>query len=96
MVNTHVTKPPNQPDGQSNLLRIDTEELVGPEWAEWYRLTPEQRWRESARLWEIYLALGGSLDPPPDTQSPFFDPEAPRPEPSDGRPSVRVIRRSGV
>ena len=52
---------------------IQAEELVGGEWAEWYRLTPVQRWLESEKLWQTYLALGGSLDPEPDTQSPFFD-----------------------
>jgi hypothetical protein len=51
---------------------IQPEELVGGEWAEWYRLTPVQRWRESEKLWQTYLALGGSLDPEPDSQSPFF------------------------
>jgi hypothetical protein len=52
---------------------IQPEQLVGGEWAEWYRLTPVQRWLESEKLWQTYLALGGSLDPEPDTQSPFFD-----------------------
>jgi hypothetical protein len=52
---------------------IKPEDLVGEEWAEWYRLTPAQRWLESEKLWETYLALGGSLDPEPDTQSPFFE-----------------------
>jgi len=47
-------------------------DAVGEEWMEWYRLTPAERWRESAQLWEAYLAMGGSLDPEPDTQSPFF------------------------
>ena len=51
---------------------IQPEELVGGEWAEWYRLTPVQRWLESEKLWQTYLALGGALDPEPDTQSPFF------------------------
>ena len=41
---------------------IQAEELVGGEWAEWYRLTPVQRWLESEKLWQTYLALGGSLD----------------------------------
>ncbi len=75
---------------------ISADELVGEEWAEWYRLTPVERWRESEKLWRIYLALGGSLDPEPDTQSPFFDASAPSPSPIDGRPGVRVIRRGGV
>ena len=45
---------------------IQPEELVGGEWAEWYRLTPVQRWLESEKLWQTYLALGGSLDPEAD------------------------------
>ena len=75
---------------------VEAEELVGGEWAEWYRLTPAERWHESQKLWQTYLALGGSLDPEPDTQSPFYDDNMPGPRPVDGRPGVRVIRRSGV
>ena len=72
------------------------EKLVGAEWAEWYRLTPLQRWQESGKLWQTYLALGGSLDPEPDTQSPFFDPEQPGTSPVDGRPGMHILRRGGV
>jgi hypothetical protein len=75
---------------------IAPEDLVGEEWAEWYRLTLVERWRESERLWQAYLDLGGSLDPEPDSQSPFFDPRAPRPSAADGRPGVRILRRSRV
>lgn len=75
---------------------IQPEEVVEDEWAEWYRLTPVQRWLESEKLWQIYLALGGSLAPEPDTQSPFFDPKAPRARPAHGRTSVRVLRRGRV
>ena len=75
---------------------IQPDELVGGEWAEWYLLTPVQRWLESEKLWQIYLALGGSLDPEPDTQSPFFDARAPRPSPAHGRAGLRVLRRSRV
>jgi hypothetical protein len=75
---------------------IRPEDLVGEEWAEWYRLTPVQRWSESQKLWETYLALGGSLDPEPDTQSPFFDPSEPGSRPVDGGTGVRVIRRCRV
>jgi hypothetical protein len=57
---------------------IQPEQLVAGEWAEWYRLTPVQRWLESEKLWQTYLALGGSFDPEPDTQSPFFDPKGAR------------------
>jgi hypothetical protein len=65
-------------------------------WQAWYRLTPQERWRQSEKLWEFYLLVGGSLDPEPDSQSPF-DALYPRgPAPVDGGPGVRVIRRSGV
>ena len=75
---------------------ISAEQLVGEELAEWYSLTPLERWRESAKLWEVYLAMGGSLDPEPDTQSPFFDPSTSSPRPVDGRPGLRVVRRRRV
>ena len=58
------------------VVEMRAEDLVGPRWAEWYALTPAERTRESSKLWPLYLALGGSLDPEPDTQSPFFDAEA--------------------
>ena len=75
---------------------IEAEELVGAEWAEWYRMTPAERWQESEKLWQTYLTLGGSLDPEPDTQSPFFDAKAPRKRATHGRSGMRIIRRSGV
>jgi hypothetical protein len=56
-------------------VKLTAEEVVGEEWAEWYRLSPAERFRESMKLWDTYLALGGSLEPEPDTQSPFFEPE---------------------
>ena len=63
---------------------ISAEQLVGEELAEWYALTPMERWRESAKLWEIYRSLGGSFDAEPDTQSPFFDGETSCARPVDG------------
>jgi len=75
---------------------IQPEQWVEGEWAEWYRLTPVQRWLESEKLWQTYLALGGSLDPEPDTQSPFFDARASRPRPAHGRTGVRILRRGRV
>jgi len=39
------------------------EDIAGEEWAEWYRLTPRERFAESMKLWDAYLALGGSLEP---------------------------------
>jgi hypothetical protein len=75
---------------------VTIEDLCEPEWADWYRMSPQQRWAAQSDLWAIFLSLGGSLEPEPDTQSPFYDPEAWRPTPTDGRPGVRIIRRSGV
>jgi hypothetical protein len=77
-------------------MMISAEELVGEEQAEWYSMTPMERWEESGKLWEVYLAMGGSLDPEPDTQSPFFDPEEQGARPVDGRTGLRVIRRGRV
>jgi len=79
-----------------SMAEIRAEDIVGEEWAEWYRLTPQERFEESSKLWETYLALGGSLEPEPDTQSPFFDADEWREAASHGRSSVRVLRRSGV
>lgn len=39
---------------------------------EWLNLTPAQRILETTRLWKFYIALGGSLDPESDPQSPFY------------------------
>lgn len=39
---------------------------------EWLNLTPAQRMLETTKLWKLYIALGGGLDPEPDTQSPFY------------------------
>jgi hypothetical protein len=39
---------------------------------EWLGLSPARRFLETTKLWKIYIALGGSLDPEPDPQSPFY------------------------
>ena len=44
--------------------------------AEWLSLSPARRILETDKLWRLYLALGGSLDPEPDPQSPFYFKEA--------------------
>ena len=75
---------------------IRAEEVVGAEWAEWYRLTPQQRFAESEKLWQSFLALGGSLDPEPDTQSPFFDRSQAGPGSPHGGPGLRLVRRGRV
>ena len=45
---------------------------VSSEWLEWYQLSPEERWKESQKLWVTYLEMGGSLEPEVDFQSPFY------------------------
>ena len=65
-------------------------------WLEWYRLTPQDRWEETKKIWQFYLRVGGSLDPEPDCQSPF-DSFLPRSSaPAYGGTSVRVLRRGRV
>jgi hypothetical protein len=39
---------------------------------DWLRLSPGRRLIESGKMREFYLAMGGKLDPEPDTQSPFY------------------------
>jgi hypothetical protein len=75
---------------------IDIHDVCQPEWAQWYLMTPQERWAETERLWGIYLSWGGTLDPEPDSQSPFFDADEWRAVSAHGRPGVRVVRRSGV
>ena len=75
---------------------IQHEDIVSDEWAEWYRLSPAERWAQTQQLWAVYLSLGGSLDPEPDTQSPFHDALAPGSGAADERSGLRFIRRGGV
>jgi hypothetical protein len=77
-------------------IMIEIEDLYELEWVDWFRMTPQERWEESAKLWHHYISMGGSLDSEPDLQSPFYDPETSGRPPVDGRPGLRVIRRSGV
>ena len=70
--------------------------LIEEEWAEWYGLTPSQRWQETQKLWAFYLEAGGALDPEPDTQSPFYAAFTRRPFSPHGRPGLRILRRSGI
>lgn len=72
------------------------EELVGEERADWYRLTPQEQFMGFMKLSDTYLALGGSIELETDPQSPFFDPQKWNENASDGRPSVRIVRRGVV
>ncbi len=69
---------------------------IPAEWLNWYALTPEERWKESGRLRNTFLMLGGSLEPEPDTESPFFHEDAWRAVPADGRSGLRVLRSCGI
>jgi hypothetical protein len=39
---------------------------------EWLHMTPAQRMLGTTKLWQVYFALGGNLDPEPNPQSPFY------------------------
>jgi hypothetical protein len=78
------------------MLMSSGELELDEQWAEWYRMTPAERWRETEKLWSFYLEVGGSLDPEPDSQSPFDTALASRPVPAHGRAGVRLVRRGGV
>lgn len=73
--------------------RIST---VEDEWLDWYRLTPAQRWKETRKLWAFYMKMGGSLEPEPDTQSPFNSAYLRRPSSAYRRPGLHIVRRSRV
>ena len=65
-------------------------------WPEWYSMTPLERWNQSLVLWQFFLRVGGSLDPEPDSQSPF-DPYLERGQvPADGGAGLRVLRRGRI
>jgi hypothetical protein len=68
-------------------------EELPDEWREWIALTPLERWRQSQLLFAQYLAQGGSLDPDPDPDSPFYFPEEWRPDVAHGRAGLRLLRR---
>ena len=81
---------------EERMNRLEQARNEADSWKEWYRLTPLERMQESTKLWQFYLQAGGSLDPEPDSQSPF-DSVMPRgTPPAYGRAGLRVIRRGGV
>ena len=60
------------------------ESAEDPEILNWWALTPAERFRQSAMLWPTFVALGGSLEPEPDPQSPFHPVRLPRASAVDG------------
>ena len=72
---------------------------IEDEWLEWYRMTPEERWRENQKLWQFYLSfrqMSESLDPEPDSQSPFDYFYSPGASITNGRTGLHTVRRSGI
>jgi len=82
--------------GEDSATAALLESCIDEEVLEWYRMSPQERWLESMKLWETYILLGGRLEPEPDTQSPFYDPQAQDRGTVDGRAGLRALRRSGV
>jgi hypothetical protein len=70
--------------------------LSEEEWQAWYRLTPQERWRHSMKIWEWYVSVGGSLEPEPDPQSPFYYEELESAAQDDVQPDVTFVLRSGL
>ena len=70
-------------------------DLIGEsdEWRAWYALSPQNRWIETEKLWEFYIAMGGSLDPEPDSQSPFYHAWLPSAFSTHGRSGMHIVRR---
>ena len=48
---------------------------IESKWLEIYRMTPEQRWARATDIRTQYLAMGGTLEPDPDPQCPFWSAE---------------------
>ncbi len=63
---------------------------------EWYRMTPRERFAESQNLWEVFFMMGGTCDPEPDTQSPFYPMEIRAERAPHGRTGLHPLRRSGI
>jgi hypothetical protein len=52
-------------------MEFDYLENLDDETTDWYKLSPAERFEESQKLWEIFIIMGGDLEPEPDSQSPF-------------------------
>jgi hypothetical protein len=86
-----ATSPAEAPERSPAIEACVEEEVL-----EWYRMSPQERWAESMRLWDTFYLLGGTLEPEPDSQSPFHDALARGRGSPDGRPGLRAVRRGGV
>ena len=82
------------PSIESLVARLETR--AGAEAAEWARLSPAERWEESAKLWVTYLSLGGQVDTEPGSERPRNATRLPGAAPDDGRAGVHSIWGGGV
>ena len=88
-----ATEGARDPDAEHS---VALDQPIEEELLEWYLLSPAQRWRQSQQLWANFIVLGGSLDPEPDSQSPFDFPGERRGGSLDGGPGLHSVRRGGV
>ena len=70
--------------------------MIDDEWMDWYKLTPNERWDETIKLWSFYLSVGGTFDSEPDSQSPFDTHFAQRKSIAHGGASLRTVRSSRI
>lgn len=70
--------------------------IIEDELLEWYRLSAEERWCESQKLWSFYLLSGGVLDAEPDSESPFDILYTQGTGTPHGRPGMRSVWRGRI
>lgn len=75
------------------IKKIEKSEFIDED-KEWLLLSPAERLTETTKLWDLYIRMGGNLDPEPDFQSPFYSPEEWRQMYANRRASLHYIRRS--
>lgn len=47
---------------------VADETIIDGETLDWYKMSPAGRFTESQKLWEVFILLGGSYEPEPDSQ----------------------------
>lgn len=77
------------------MTRDDWVRIYG-EFVEWMDITPQERWRESTRLWVAFFALGGRIDDDLTDDGLIDDNAAWRQRLSDAQCDVVRLRRCDV
>jgi len=57
---------------RESLFSLSESDIINEEVFDWYTMSPIERFIESQKLWDNFILLGGSFDPEPDSQSPFY------------------------